>query len=175
MENSIEIIHNEVTPYFKRIKYHIYIFLFAISFGGIILFLQKASDFGLFLLITSLFLGIITIYRILQSRFYLIDFISDNKNVKIIYHKGFSIIEQELNFENVSVKLKNTTSRAGFNCELIIKISNLRFIVNKDFDWNFNEMKLLFEFVKFHNNETLTEKEKSMISSITNYLEKYPF
>ena len=174
METSIRIIH-EVTSYKERIKYNILLFIGAVSFCGILSFIDRTKNDGLFLIIISVLIGLIILYKIYQQRLYLADFISDSKTVNIVYFNGSKEQKLETLIDDVDVKLKNTTRRAGFNCELIIYIDELKFTIDKDFDWSFTEMIKLFKFVKFHQNTELTESEKFIISSMEEYLKRIPF
>ena len=82
MEKTITLIH-EVTSYKERIKYYILILIGAISFLGVFCFLRgKTQNIALFLFAISIPLGILVVNKILKSRLYLADFISDSQNVK---------------------------------------------------------------------------------------------
>ena len=102
-------------------------------------------------------------------------FYCDSHNVKVCYLNGSKECVIETTVENIDINVRNTSSRAGFNCELLLSVEELEFVITKDFDWNFAEMKQLFEDVKFHKNEKLNEKEKFIIERIENYLNKRPF
>ncbi len=113
--------------------------------------------------------------EILKTKLYLADFFSDSNLVKIIYFKGSNEYNVETNIDNIEVQIRNTSVKSNFNFEIIILVNDLKFTLNKDFDWNFTEMKLLFEYIRFHKNILFTEKEKDLLSRIDNYIEKVPF
>jgi hypothetical protein len=164
MENSIEIIHKVVTPYFQRIRYYILLFFFMVTLIGLFRLIGNNSlNNFTFLIAFSIPIAILIYNRILKARLYIANFISNSKTVEIIYFNGSKEEKIETSIMNIEVEIKNTSARTNFNYDLIVYHKDLKFIIDKDFDWNFNEMKLLFEFVKFHKNETLTEKEKSMM------------
>ena len=174
MENKIKIEH-EYTSFFKRVKYHLFILLGTVSLFGLFSINHSNKDFLLFISAVSLVLGFITVMKIYRNKFYLVDFASDSKKINVIYFNITHKCLMETSLENVAINFRNTSSRAGFNCEVILDIHKIRFTITKDFDWNFNEMKNLFEYIKFHKGENLTENEKNIISSINNYLDHTPF
>jgi hypothetical protein len=175
VQKEINIIH-EITPYKNRVKYYILTFIGCISLFGVFFSMNNnGKDFSLIILIFLIIFGILVIRDILKTKLYLADFFSDSNFVKIIYFEGSREHLIETNIENIEVKLKNTSVKSNFSFEIILNIDELKFILNKDFDWNFTEMKQLFEYVRFHNNILFTEKEKDLLSRIDNYIEKVPF
>ena len=77
--------------------------------------------------------------------------------------------------EKTEVTLKNTSTRAGFDCELKLRIENKSYVITNTFDWSLSEMKLLFEYIKYikyFKCELLTEKEKFYLSRMTEKIKK---
>ena len=74
--------------------------------------------------------------------------------------------------KTTEVTLKNTSTRAGFDCELKLRIDNQNYVITDTFDWSLSEMKLLFEYIKYYKNELLTEKEKFNLSRMTEKIKK---
>lgn len=174
-ENIIKIGH-PVISFFERVKYYISIYIGIISlFGLFYAFDEGRKGFLSFILFMSLVFGLFIIYKIYKTKLYLTDFYSDSYRVEICYLNCSE--EQTIlsTIEKIEIKLKNTSSRAGFDCEIEIIIDNKKFIINDDFDWGFSEMKTLFEYIKSHKQEILTEKEKFIISRIEEKLKRTPF
>ncbi len=175
IEATIKIEHN-YTAFYERVKTLILLFIGLISLFGIFsMFSSIKENIGTFIIALSLIFGFITAIKIYRNRLYIFSFYCDSKNVKVCYLNGSQEYSLETTIENIDINLRNTSSKAGFDCEIIFSVKNLNFIITKDFDWNFEEMKLLFEYVKLYKEEEITEKENSIIQSIENYLEKYPF
>lgn len=175
LEKTIKIEH-QYTTYFERVKYWILLYLGAVSTIGICLMFDKdKAHVGTFLIIMSLLLGVVIAYNIYQNRLYIYSFYSDSENVKIGYPKGSQECSIETTLDYVSAALKNTSSRGNFDCQIILSVEKVNFVITIDFDWTFNEMKQLFEYVTRHKLLKKSEKEKSILQQIDNYLEKYPF
>ena len=175
MQKEINIIH-EITSYKNRVKYYILTFIGIVSTIGLFFLINnKVEDFGLIILIVLIVFGGFVFKEILTTKLYLADFFSDSNLVKIIYFKGSNEHNVETNIDNIEVQIRNTSVKSNFNIESIILVNDLKFTLNKDFDWNFTEMKLLFEYIRFHKNILFTEKEKDLLSRIDNYIEKVPF
>lgn len=175
IEETIKIEHN-YTTFYERVKSLIFLLLGAISLCGIFsMFASKKENIGTFIIAMSLAFGFITAIKIYRNRLYIFSFYSDSKSVKVCYLKGSQECSIETTLENIDINFRNTSTRAGFNCEIIFSLEKLDFVITKDFDWNFEEMKQLFEYVKLYKEEKITEKEKSVIKSIENYLDKNPF
>lgn len=175
LETTIKIEHN-YTTFYNRVKSLILLLIGIISLCGIFsMFSSKKENIGTFIIAISLTFGFIIAVKIYRNRLYIISFYCDSQNVKVCYLNGSQECSIETTIENVDINFRNTTSRAGFNCEIRFSVENLNFVITEDFDWNFEEMKQLFEYVKLHKIEKITEKEKSIIQSIENYLEKHPF
>lgn len=174
-ENIIKIEYPAIS-FFERVKYYISIYILAISLFG----LFYATDEGRkgfldFIFIISLIFGLFISYKIYKAKLYLTYFYSDSYKVEICY-LNYSEEKTILStIDKIEIKLKNTSSKAGFNCELEITIDNKNFIINDDFDWGFSEMKTLFEYIKYHKQEILTEKEVFIISRIEEKLKRNPF
>lgn len=174
IETTIKIEHN-YTPFYERVKSLIFLLIGAISLCGIFSMFSSTDNIGTFVIVVSLALGFLTAIKIYRNRLYMFSFYCDSHNVKVCYLNGSKECVIETTVENIDINVRNTSSRAGFNCELLLSVEELEFVITKDFDWNFAEMKQLFEDVKFHKNEKLNEKEKFIIERIENYLNKRPF
>ena len=162
--------------FLERIKYYVLIFIGIISLISLISFIK--SDKGenvTFIIIMSIIFALAISYKLYQQRHFLIFIKSDSKTIEVEYlnYSEREIIKSEIN--KIEIELKNTSSRSGFNCELIIRIENKKFTINNDFNWSFAEMEEIFQFIKFHKGENLTEKEKHTISRIENKLKQNPF
>lgn len=172
IENKINLKHLNI-PFFKRVEYYLKIFIGITTIFGILYTIgNKPINFTTYMIIMFISFGLLAFYSISRTKLYLTCFNSDSKNVEISYldfSKEKNIITK---IEEIEVKLKNTTSRSGFNCELEIFINKKKFIINNDFDWSYSEMKILFDYIKFNKKENPSEKEKFMISRIVNKLEK---
>jgi hypothetical protein len=175
IEPTIKIAHN-YTSFYERVKSLLLLFLGSISLCGIFsMFSSEKENIGTFIIAISLAFGFIIAIKIYQNRIYIFSFYCDSQNVKICYLNGSQECSIETTLENTDINFRNTSSRAGFNCEIIFTVEKLDFVITKDFDWNFEEMKQLYKYVKLYKEEKITEKEKSVIHSIENYLEKHPF
>lgn len=164
MEKKLIIVHNH-TSYKERRDYYLYIFIFIVA-GFFLLMWFKNNRQNTFLPLVAfiIILGTYIFYRIFRNRYYLADFEGDSKNVRIRYLRGKSEFIENVVYKNIKVELKNTSSRTGFNCELLLRINDKKFIVEDTFDWTLPEMKNLFEFIKKTKNEHLSEKDKFIIS-----------
>jgi hypothetical protein len=175
-EDKISIQHSNIT-FFKRVRYYLQTFFGIISLMILFLVFKEGPTavFFSFILIMCLFFGLLIGLKIYKTKLYLTSFYSDSYRVEICYLNCSE--EQTIlsTIEKIEIKLKNTSSRAGFDCEIEIIIDNKKFIINDDFDWGFSEMKTLFEYIKSHKQEILTEKEKFIISRIEEKLKRNPF
>jgi len=174
IEPTIKIEHN-YTSFYERVKYLILLLIGAISLCGIFSMFSSKDNVGTFIIAISLTLGFLTTIKIYRNKLYIFSFYCDSKNAKVYYLNGSTECSIETTLENIEINFRNTTSRAGFDCEVIFNVEKLEFVITKDFDWNFGEMKQLFEYLKFYKEEKITENEKSIIQSIENYLIKRPF
>ena len=174
-ENIIKIEYPAIS-FFERVKYYISIYILAISLFGLFYTTDEGrKGFLDYIFIISLIFGLFISYKIYKAKLYLTDFYSDSYKVQICY-LNYSEEKTILStIDKIEIKLKNTSSKAGFNCELEITIDNKNFIINDDFDWGFSEMKTLFEYIKYHKQEILTEKEVFIISRIEEKLKRNPF
>jgi hypothetical protein len=166
IEDKINIELDKIS-FFDRAKYYILVFIGIVSIFSLVFALDKDSkDYITFIIIICITFGILISYKIYKTKVYLTDFHSDSQKVEIHY---LNYSEEQIAFstiEETEIILINTTSRTGFNCELEILIDNKKFIINNDFDWSFSEMKKIFEYIKFHKKENLTEKEKFILTKI---------
>lgn len=162
-------IEHNYTSFYERIKYLILLWIGATFLCFIFSMFFSKDNTGTFIIIMSLILGLLALIKIYRNYFYIFSFYCDSKNVKVGYLKGSQKCLIETQLENIDVKFRNTSTRSGFNCELIFNVENIEFIITKDFDWNFGEMKLLFEYVKSHKGQKITDKEKIIIEQIKDY------
>jgi hypothetical protein len=175
IETTIKIEHN-YTTFYERVKSLILLLIGSISLCGIFsMFSSENENIGTFIIAISLAFGFIIAIKIHRNRLYIFSFYCDSQNVKVGYLNGSKECLIETTLENIDINFRNTSSRAGFNCEILFGVEKLDFVITKDFDWNFEEMKQLFEYAKLYKEEKITEKEKSVIQSIENYLKKHPF
>lgn len=174
MENYINIEHFPTT-FNKRVKYFASIFFLLFLFLLIFTLFKSDSiskiDFTFILIMSSLF-GLILLYKTYQTRYFLLDFESDSNYVKILYLHFNKEKHLETTIDKIEAYLKNTSSRAGFDCELQISIENLDFTIDKNFEWDFVEIRKLFEFIQFHKNIKLSEQDQFILSRIENYIQK---
>ncbi|MBF4463783.1 hypothetical protein [Flavobacterium sp. LC2016-12] len=174
MENDIKIEHFPTT-FNKRVKYFASLFFLLFLFVIILTLFKSDSvsefNFTLVLLI-SLFFGLPLLYKTYQNRYFLVDFESDSQNVKILYLHFNEEKYLETTIDKIEVHLKNTSSRAGFDCELKVSAENLDFTIDKYFEWDFVEIRKLFEFIQFHKNIKPSEQDQFILSRIENYIQK---
>ncbi len=173
MEKKLKIRHKGKS-FTGRIRY------FLISFAGILLIffllllfnehLQNLTNFiGFFMLPLGGLIG----YKIWQTKLYIVDVESDSNIIIFRYYDKKVERNIKSNIKTLEVTLVNTSTRAGFNCELKLRANNKNFVITDTFDWSLSEMKLLFEYIKYFKNEPLTEKEKFKISRIDDKIKKY--
>lgn len=174
IEPRIEIEHN-YTSFHERVKSLILLLIGTISLVGIFSMFCLKDNISTFIIVVSLALGFLSAIKIYQNKLYIFSFYCDSKNAKVYYLDGSKECSIETTLENIEINFRNTTTRSGFDCEIIFTVEKLEFLINKDFDWNFGEMRKLFEYVKIYKEEKITEKEKMIIESIENYLRKRPF
>ncbi len=174
IEPTVKIEHN-YTSFYERVKSLILLFIGAISFCGIFSMLSSKDNIGTFIIVVSLVIGFSIAIKIYRNRLYIFSFYCDSQNVKVCYLNGSKECVIKTTLENIDINLRNTSSRSGFNCEVLLSVEELEFVITNDFDWNFAEMKQLFQDVKIRKNEKLNEKEKFIIERIENYLKKSPF
>ena len=175
MKTTIEIEKSNIS-FVNRMKYYILLYLGIISIMGLICIItsDKKTDLT-FIIIMSIIFALVIGYKLYQQRNFLVYIKSDSNFIEahyLNYSTKEIIISKILETE---IKLKNTSSKSGFNCELIITLENKKFIINNDFEWGFNEIQELFQFIKFYKKENLTEKEAHTISRIQNKLKQNPF
>lgn len=160
-------------PYFKRVQYYIKIGIGMYTLFGLLYAIgNKSIAIIPFILVVSLFFTLVTAISSYKTKLHLTSFSANNKKAEMHYlhfsEKKTAIVK----IEELTTILKNTSSRSGFNCELIILVSDKKFIINKDFDWDFYEIKKIFEFVKYQKKEKLSEKEIFILSKIEHKLKK---
>lgn len=166
MQEVINIKH-EGKPYSDRIKYWLSIFIGILFVFYLLFFFKDELDNLIFkVAIIAIILSIYIAFRFRKEKNYLVDFVSDSKNIDLGFFKGNMKVNKKANFNSIEVTLKNTTTRLGFNCELILKIDGKKFIIDRTFDWTFEEMKNLFEYIKHFKNEPLTESDKFNLSKM---------
>ena len=122
-------------------------------------------------ILTLVFGGLIG-YKMWQSNLYVVDVESDSNIINIRYYN--KNVEQKIcsNIKSTEIVLKNTSSRTGFDCELNLRIENKNYVITDTFDWSLSEMKLLFEYIKYFKNETLSEREKFNLSRLDEKIKK---
>ena len=174
IEPIIAIEHN-YTSFYDRVKSLILLLIGTISLVGIFSMFSIKDNIGTLIIAVSLALGFLISIKIYRNKLYIFSFYCYSKNTKVYYFNGSKECSIETTLENIEINFRNTTTRSGFDCEVIFSVEKLEFVINKDFDWNFGEMRKLFEYVKTYKEEKITEKEKMIIESIENYLRKRPF
>ena len=107
-----------------------------------------------------------------QNKLYVVDVESDSNIINIRYNDKNIAHNISSNIKMTEVTLKNTSSRAGFDCELKMRIDNKNYVITDTFDWSLSEMKLLFEYIKHYKNESLSDKEKFNLSRMTEKIKK---
>lgn len=174
IETTINIEH-DYTSYFDRVKYHVLILIGFISFAGIIAIIDSPKTLGTFITVLSLCGALYTAIKIYRNKLYIMAFYSDSNDVKIEYLNVAEECSLKTSIDKLNMKLRNTSSRAGFNCELLMKVDNLNFTITKDHDWNFRDIKHLFHYYKDQKKEVISEKEKLILDRIDQYLTNKPF
>lgn len=106
----------------------------------------------------------ISFWKIRQTRFYLVDFLSNGKIADLRYFDRFREENLIVELQDIEIELNNKTTRTGFDCELRIYIDNFTFTINNNFDWTFKEMKNLFVFIMEKNDEKLSTNDKFNLS-----------
>lgn len=167
IETTLELEHN-YTSFYERLKFYLLIFIGVISILGIcFLFFEEESSImfsGAICLGFALTLAV----KIYRKRHYIYAFHCDSQNVKVSYLDISQERSLKARLDNVRVYFRETSSRAGFNCEMILIVNDSKFVISNDFDWSFREMKQLFEYIKFHKNEQFTDREKAIIEKMKN-------
>lgn len=118
------------------------------------------------IIITVSIFSIYFLFLVWSNKLYLIDFHCDSKSANLKYTNGKKEVDLTVPINQIQIQLKNTTTRFGFNCDLILKINDKKFIINDTFNWSLTEIKLLFEYVKHFKNEPLTENDKFNLQKI---------
>lgn len=166
MEKEITFKHS-VTSFPKRIRYLGIIFIYLLSLFLFPYLLEThIESLAIPIIITTLIFIVFYIFLIWKNKLYLSDFYSDSNSVYLRYYDGNKELEINQPLNQIQVHLKNTTTRFGFDCELILKIENKKFYIDDTFNWSLAEMKTLFEYIKHFKNETLSEKDKFNIQKI---------
>jgi hypothetical protein len=168
MDKKLQINHNGFS-YFKRIKFLALRFILIILIF-LILYLVDNGLKNILIPIASITFGagIIIVSNIMRNKYYLIDFYSDSQVVKIKYYNRRKLFIKKTNLKDVEASIKNTTTRAGFNCELRLSIDNIKFTIEDTFEWSLSDIKQLFEYIKFHKKEDFTEMDDFNLSKIEN-------
>lgn len=178
MEKIIAISHENIEGYTKRKSAFFQILLSQICFYSIALFSDKINTkiYVVLYFLFSLCVALVYSYHNYNKLlFYLVDFYSDSEKITVVYFKKNNQLELNTTLNKVKVSLHERTTRSGFKCEMKISIENINFVIEKNTDWEYQEMKKLFLYIKFHKQEKLTENEKSLLSGIEEHLKKYPF
>ena len=172
MQKDLKIKH-EAKSFSYRIGHFILLFVFILlMFILLSIFKQQLQDVTSLIGILTLIFGGLIGYKIWQNKLYVVDVESDSNNINIRYFNKKVEHNISSSLKTTEVTLKNTSTRAGFNCELKLRIDNQDYVIADTFDWSLSEMKLLFEYIKYYKNELLTEKEKFNLSRMTEKIKK---
>ncbi|MBE7441378.1 MAG: hypothetical protein HS119_02890 [Flavobacteriales bacterium] len=172
MKDIIKIEHYS-SSFLSRIKYLIIIHLGIFLLFGFISFLKKGIDIiDWTLIIITLFIVISLLFNIKQSLIYLSDFYSDKQKVKVKYFYGRreKMIETDIN--QINIILKNKSRKSGFNCELLLEVNQIKFVIDDTFDWSLKEMMNLYLFIKNSKEEILTENDKDNLSKLKDKIDR---
>ena len=173
MKRDIKITHSP-TSFTERFKYWLLTFAFILTMGFVIFALKNGREnLVIWMAIFAAIIGAYIAFIIWRGRLYIVDFESDSLKVQIRYFNGRK--EQKLNsfLKDIEIKLKNTSTRFGFDCELQLRIDKKKFVIKDTFDWSLLEMKNLFEYVKHFKNEPLIDRDKSNVYRIDKKIEKF--
>ncbi|SEM32574.1 hypothetical protein SAMN04488008_1176 [Maribacter orientalis] len=172
MQKDLKIIH-EAKSFSYRIGHFILLLVcILLIFSLIFLFKQQLQNLTSFLGILTLVFGGLIGYKMWQNKLYVVDVESDSNIINIRYNDKNIAHNISSNIKMTEVTLKNTSSRAGFDCELKMRIDNKNYVITDTFDWSLSEMKLLFEYIKHYKNESLSDKEKFNLSRMTEKIKK---
>lgn len=172
MQKELKIIH-EAKSFSYRIG-HFLLLLVSILLIFLLLFLfkQQLNNLANIMAILTLCFGGLIGHKMWKSKLYVVDVESDSNIINIRYYN--KNVEQNISssIKTTEVDLKNTSTRAGFDCELKLRIDNKNYVITDTFDWSLPEMKLLFEYIKHFKNESLSEREKFNLSRIDEKIKK---
>lgn len=173
MKETISIEHYSIS-FKERVKYYVLQFIGLVSFAGLISVFRPNSLVA-FLSVFSALIAIVFGWKIYQTRYYLVNFYSDGNDVKIMY-LNLSVEKMiTIPIDRVFAKLIDTSSRSGFSCKLWLCIDDVEFTIEKKFDWQYDEIKEIFMFIKNSRKENLSEKEKIIILSLNDKIQNVPF
>ncbi len=172
MQKDLKIKHNAKSLYSRIGHFILLLICILVIFLILILFKQQLQNLTSFMGILTLIFGGLIGYKIWQNKLYVVDVESDSNIIKIRYYDKNIEHNISSDIKKTEVRLKNTSSRAGFDCELKLRIDNKNYVITDTFDWSLSEMKLVFEYIKYFKNELLTEKEKFNLSRMTEKIKK---
>jgi hypothetical protein len=172
MEKMLNLKHSSTT-FLNRSKFWMLILVSILLLFFILFWFEYGiENLNAPMAIFSLVFGALTVSRLWQNKIYLSDIECDSNVIDIRYYNG----KAEHNFSsflnNTNIELKNTTTRSGFDCKLRLRIDSNKFVIDDTFDWSLSEMKLLFEYIKYYKNESLTETDKFNISKMEEKIKK---
>jgi len=164
MQKKINIEH-QASSFPKRYGYWFLSWLAIVAVGYIISFARSENALVPFIIFSSI-IGVSILLQIKRTRMYISDFYSDSNKVMIRFLKGNIETELKTTLDKLDIKLKNTSTSLGFNCEIRLKVENKYFVIEDRFDWSFLEMVQLFEHVMHFKNEPLSEGDKFNLSKM---------
>jgi hypothetical protein len=73
---------------------------------------------------------------------------------------------------SVQIQLKNTTTKSGFDCEVILRMKGQKFRIENNGHWTHQDLRDLFLHVKASKNEKPSHSETSTLSKIRDYTKR---
>ena len=172
MQKDLKIKH-EAKSFSYRIGHFILLLVcILLTFLLLFLFKQQLQNLTSLMGILTLVFGGLIGYKIWQNKLYVADVTSDSNIINIRYYDKNVEHNISSNIKMTEVTLKNNSTRAGFDCELKLRIDNKNYVIKDTFDWSLPEMKLLFEYIKHFKNESLSEGEKFNLSRMDEKIKK---
>lgn len=173
MNEEFKIAHPYPLNYNDRIKRLLLPYLLIlVIFLGIGLVSKESEDLFTWLLLTTLIFAVFIIRDVKRNRFYLTDFVASEFEILLGYQEFNQSRSIKISVEDIHVKLVNTSSRSGFDCELKMHAENLRFVINDRFDWSLKEMKDLFIHYIALKQLEMNELDKLNLSKIEEKIKK---
>tara|TARA_R110000868_G_scaffold139051_1_gene353762 strand:+ start:2376 stop:2912 length:537 start_codon:yes stop_codon:yes gene_type:complete len=172
MQKELKITH-KAKSFSDRIGFFLLLLVsILIIFFLLFIFKQQLNNLASIMGVLTLCFGGLIAHEIWKNILYVVDFDSDSNIIYLRYYNRN--IEQSIssNIKTTEVYLKNTSTRAGFGCELKLRIDKKIFVITDTFDWTLSEMKLLFEYIKYFKNESLSEREKLILSRMDEKIKK---
>ena len=169
MENEL-LIKKEPTSFVDRVGHWITVFIvILIVFNLLLIFKNPIDDFSIKvhlikLSIIFILFGFMIGIKIRRNKHYLYFFESDSKIVTLGFMRRNNPTKLTTKINDINLWLKNTTTRSGFDCEIRLNIDGKVLFVNNDFDWTYSEMTTMFNFIKTHKKEKISQKEDFTLS-----------